>query len=231
MTDERLRDLGRRCNESGSSEDMAVWLLERVRSGSLSEDQVRLAAYLGDPAAAMVTPHSPTILALAQATEQALRDRPEGVSILDFEPGWGLAPWGDEPVLRYCLAAAHALLSEFEVESDPDSRALEAAEEMLVLGVDQLRADRLARLDRDLNDYAEDHGRWPSFVQAVAHHLAVNVIVYLTDSFDVHRAIWDWPPEDETDVTSYMRDSFVSADQILEVLLEFADEPGDEIAS
>ena len=45
MTDERLRELERCWRESGSVEDEAAWLRERVRVGELSEARLRLAAY------------------------------------------------------------------------------------------------------------------------------------------------------------------------------------------
>ena len=67
---------------------------------------------------------------------------------------------------------------------------------MLVIGVDHLLVDRLTVLGQDLLDYAENHGRWGSLVQAMAHKLAVRVIVFLTGSFETLRRVWDWPPED-----------------------------------
>lgn len=46
MSDERLRSLERRWNESGSVEDEAAYLLERVRGGDLSHKTLITAAYL-----------------------------------------------------------------------------------------------------------------------------------------------------------------------------------------
>ncbi len=51
MSDERLRELERRWRESGSVEDEAAWLLERVRVGELDQDRLELAAYCGHGAA------------------------------------------------------------------------------------------------------------------------------------------------------------------------------------
>ena len=51
MSDERLRELERRWKETGSVEDEAAWLSERVRAGELTEERLRLAAALGQPAA------------------------------------------------------------------------------------------------------------------------------------------------------------------------------------
>ena len=55
MTDDRLRAMERRFRESGSVEDEATWLIERVRSGDLSSDCLRLAACCGHPAACLAT--------------------------------------------------------------------------------------------------------------------------------------------------------------------------------
>jgi hypothetical protein len=47
VTDARLRELERRARESGSVEDSAVWLRERLRAGDVNREQLVLAAYLG----------------------------------------------------------------------------------------------------------------------------------------------------------------------------------------
>lgn len=51
MSDERLRDLERRWKETGSVEDEAAWITERMRVGMLAQDRVELAAYCGHQAA------------------------------------------------------------------------------------------------------------------------------------------------------------------------------------
>jgi hypothetical protein len=51
MADERLRNLERRWRETGTLEDEAVYLRERIRQGDLSERKLYLAAYLGIPGA------------------------------------------------------------------------------------------------------------------------------------------------------------------------------------
>ena len=50
MSDERLRELERRFKETGTIEDEATWLLERVRAGELVRDKLRVAADLGHQA-------------------------------------------------------------------------------------------------------------------------------------------------------------------------------------
>ena len=51
MTDTRLRNLERRFQATGSVQDEAAWITERLRVGELARDQVELAAWLGHAAA------------------------------------------------------------------------------------------------------------------------------------------------------------------------------------
>ena len=47
MSDNKLRELERRWKETGSVEDEAAYLLERVRAGELTQERLELAAYCG----------------------------------------------------------------------------------------------------------------------------------------------------------------------------------------
>ena len=51
MSDQKLRELERRWRETGSVEDEAAYLRERVRVGDLTQERLELAAYLGHAAA------------------------------------------------------------------------------------------------------------------------------------------------------------------------------------
>jgi hypothetical protein len=51
MSDTRLREQERRWRETGSLQDEAAYLLERIRSGDLDRDRLELAAYCCHPAA------------------------------------------------------------------------------------------------------------------------------------------------------------------------------------
>jgi hypothetical protein len=53
MSDERLRALERRWRETGTVQDEAAYLLERVRVGDLRESRLELAAHVGHQAAGM----------------------------------------------------------------------------------------------------------------------------------------------------------------------------------
>lgn len=76
VTDSKLRELERRWKESGSVEDEAAYLLERVRVGDLATEKLELAAYcghegarlaLGEQAPAMGPPIDPRVRARPQA--------------------------------------------------------------------------------------------------------------------------------------------------------------------
>lgn len=56
MTDSRLRALERRWKESGSVEDEAAYLRERVRVGDIDQETLELVSRLGHEAAQMVCP-------------------------------------------------------------------------------------------------------------------------------------------------------------------------------
>lgn len=64
MTDQRLRDLERDA-ASGDLQTQARLLLERVRVGQLTEERLRLAAYLGDEAARVALDADPAAVPAA----------------------------------------------------------------------------------------------------------------------------------------------------------------------
>lgn len=129
MSDERLRELERRFKETGSVEDEAAWLGERVRIGDLDEKRLRLAGYLGHPAAL-------ACLGVSQATWRTLWD--------EDLPGWifSLESFGREALVRAGLAIAHA--AEEHVEEAPSARTAEllAAVEAWCREPDELLASR-----------------------------------------------------------------------------------------
>ena len=53
MSDDKLRELERRWKETGSVEDEAAYLLERVRAGELTRERLELVAYCGHRGAAV----------------------------------------------------------------------------------------------------------------------------------------------------------------------------------
>ena len=83
MSDQRLRQLERRWRETGATHDEAAFLLERVRTGQLDQENLALAAYCGNTGA-------------MAAMEEAAPERPDGLE----EWVRGLARW------RFGLARA-----------------------------------------------------------------------------------------------------------------------------
>ena len=118
MSDERLRELERRWKETGAVEDEAAYLLERVRSGDLTQGSLEMAAYCGHQAAAFaitgerITPPS---------------------SLHEFVVG--LATWGKWPSVVAAVAAAVEALPSWSTyvrsnpqrEADRPSTAIESA--------------------------------------------------------------------------------------------------------
>ncbi|MCO5169852.1 MAG: hypothetical protein M9894_26240 [Planctomycetes bacterium] len=78
MSDDRLRDLERRWHAAGAPEDDARLLLERVRAGALTHDELGLAARLGHPGACAALGRRPDdlpALCAALAAQDVLRAR------------------------------------------------------------------------------------------------------------------------------------------------------------
>ena len=97
MSDAKLRELERQWRESGSIEDEAAYLRERVRAGDLTQERLELAAYFGHAAAGHALP-APLIQAATPANL-----------------GWErLEADGPEAVIRGLLAVSRAALNEWE---------------------------------------------------------------------------------------------------------------------
>ncbi|MCW8137454.1 MAG: hypothetical protein KIT58_00945 [Planctomycetota bacterium] len=60
MSDQKLRELERRWRETGSPDDKAAYLLERVRVGDLTQERLELAAYCGHEGARRAVGLEPT---------------------------------------------------------------------------------------------------------------------------------------------------------------------------
>lgn len=109
MTDQRLRDLERDAAR-GDLHAQARLLLERVRVGDLAEDQLLLAAYLGD---------APAQAALASATTSTLPD--------DIDT-WArsLKPFGQETSVRAALGVAGEFMTAWRMRRPSDDRPVRA---------------------------------------------------------------------------------------------------------
>ncbi|MCW8137456.1 MAG: hypothetical protein KIT58_00955 [Planctomycetota bacterium] len=89
MSDTRLRELERRWNETGSPDDEAAYLLERVRVGDLTQERLELAAYCGHEGARRLT----------------------STTAVDDSEAWiaGLARFGHAVVVEAAIEAARCL--------------------------------------------------------------------------------------------------------------------------
>lgn len=112
MSDERLRDLERRWQATGTVEDEAAYLAEQVRQGEVPEQRLHLAAYCGQPAAQ-----------LANARLPAAPER-----LIDWFTQLG--QFGREPFLRGVLSVARACPTPPPVLQ----AAIEQFEEAITLG-------------------------------------------------------------------------------------------------
>lgn len=102
MSDQRLREFERHWRDTGSLQDEAAYLRERLRVGDLSQDQVELAAYCGHEAARR--------LSLADWTERTVSNGDQRVEDLQSLIDWlkGLGRWGP----RVCAQVAHEVAKE-----------------------------------------------------------------------------------------------------------------------
>jgi hypothetical protein len=115
MSDAKLRDLERRWKETGTVEDEAAYLLERVRVGDLSRERLELAAYCGHEAARRAV--GPTAADAARHADTA-------------EWYAGIRRWGTEPLARGAVAAVAWACTAYKSLRPDDPRcglAIEAA--------------------------------------------------------------------------------------------------------
>ncbi len=97
MSDERLREFERRWKETGSVEDEAAYLLERVRAGELTQERLEMAAYCGHEAARF-----------ASGTTEPPIPKDDG---LDRTSRWEslLTAGGCAVIVRACVSAGQVL--------------------------------------------------------------------------------------------------------------------------
>lgn len=93
MSDARLRQLEQRWKETGSAEDEAAYLVERLRHGQIEKSRLQLLAYCGDEAAR---------LALGPEAPEA------SAEFKEWSVGFGV--WGKVSCLSAALAAAECCL-------------------------------------------------------------------------------------------------------------------------
>jgi hypothetical protein len=112
VSDERLRELERRWKETGSVEDEAAWLRERVRAGELAQYRVDLACFCE---------HAGALLAAGRARSVFRPPYPP----TDDLTTW---PFNKEALTRFTLAFAQLALDRAP-EKDRDANAVLVAVE------------------------------------------------------------------------------------------------------
>lgn len=152
MSDERIRELERRFKETGSVEDEAAWLKERVRVGDLTEERLSLAAYCGHKAARTAQGRQSSY----QVPESRLRSWFNGLV-------W--AAWSSKPVVvRAANAAARFSVTDWSKQwQTPDDllAALQAVDAWLDCPCPQHRSRAKEASDKAriaAYDLEEEHG-------------------------------------------------------------------------
>lgn len=137
--DEDLRALERRWRESGALHDEVALIARRLRAGTLSQERLDLAVWLGHEAACRVAGKKP------KAPQEPLRRW--------FETLWEAT--GDEGAVRAALAAGSAAVdlvsTRYSVDTSPLRAALESVARYLVASPD-VRVGLRPGLVRSLRD-------------------------------------------------------------------------------
>jgi len=110
MGDQGLRQRERLASALGSTEDESAWLKERLRSGSLTREQLELAAFCGDLAAGHLAPDS-------------FRPGPPGTEIGIREWAEELEAWGPEVLIR-AASASLRMANDYWLEVSPEDTRL-----------------------------------------------------------------------------------------------------------
>ena len=152
--DERLRAVERRWQASGSLEDEAAYLVERVRQGDLTPERLELAAHVGyEPARQALLTGPPELRLLDAATRMPVADPRALLRGLMGRSREGLARYAvavaQQRLGSLAMLTAHAALIATEqwIECPCDQHADSAAQmadalwEMLVNDVTQLPSD------------------------------------------------------------------------------------------
>lgn len=109
MSDAKLRELWRLWKETGEARDEAAYLAERVRTGDLAASSLGLAAHLG---------HKPAQDVLGRAFSESSETLEAWIE--------KLRSWGDEAVVRACIATARSALPAWAEHDATDQRVAEA---------------------------------------------------------------------------------------------------------
>jgi len=178
VSDADLRELERRFRETGSVEDEAAWLRERVRVGQLDETRVQLAAHCG-LAAALLATESPmptvaldtlvtwaevqrtahcssvAVRAAVASARAAIADWEQEAMLHAMQVIHAVESWALCPCLEHAVAAGEALdalHAELDVEAAGETRSAFALD--AVIHAANYASTRDGRLREDLFEWA-----------------------------------------------------------------------------
>lgn len=189
MSDERLRQAERLFQETGSVEDEARYLLERVRAGSLNRERLELAAYCGHEASKLAVGGQEPEIAAGGGWE-AQRDQ---------ATAWLLAvprPFSRRVAL-ICARLVSPAWEEFFPESPVSPASVLHLADALLDGTDAAAVEE--RLQREIAALEAEEVRrgyevaWTDGERAiVAARAAVKAARFLHESLDVDpvRRVW-----------------------------------------
>jgi len=130
MTDEKLRALERRWRESGSVDDEAAWLRERVKQGDLSQEMLGLAAHCG---------HQASQIVLGDVDNPHSLKQPDWVSRLEL--------YGKTVVILSAVVCAAEVLPIFELRYPEDDRVRRAIQ-AVIDGIGVSTSDNVEEAER-----------------------------------------------------------------------------------
>jgi hypothetical protein len=229
MTDASVRSLERAFNESGSIEDEAAWLRERVRVGDLSSEKLALAAHLGYPAA--VTTETP-LKDLTRLTEFAKTDLTgwegalESLRLLIALVSGALSWPENHATIAEVATAVHA--AECFLVSPSAETALAARESLEIDERSEVLLEGLSENDRDqakVSDMAYRTARWATFAARMAHLIWKN----RDDFLALHDVGWGSLNDSLHSVDPFLLDVDRHSPQLLEELVPWLLDAGDPV--
>jgi hypothetical protein len=138
VSDARLRELERRWKSSGTVEDEAAYLLERVRVGNLTENNLHLAAHCFHPAAMTANTESTCCIEARRSAFWAIR---------------ALAPLSPEAIERFCISFAWIALRSCK---GMQQTMRQRTQQLLVMLIQKVTSGQERFIGTTLNDHALD---------------------------------------------------------------------------
>ncbi|MBX3467141.1 MAG: hypothetical protein KF878_09625 [Planctomycetes bacterium] len=211
MSDGKLRELERRWRKTGSPDDEAAYLLERVRVGDLSRERLELAAYCG---------HEASTRALVPATH--------------FESDWDPTLWPREFNAAAAYLGAHLCFHEWErwaserPASEEDTRLLRAGLNMVRDFLLHDPRDPMEPLQRMISLWVQVKGLWNQPCLAETPDLAASAAARaVSAAMQVVAGGIDWRPEQGWRALDLEREAWSLSVESLRLVQETSTAPED----